>query len=121
MNNVSRLDPASNRNPIVFRMNRADWWAGYDFDSVKLAFAQSVGYLTLAEAEAANIFESPRPISARDLDAEVTEGVTCRQLLQALCDVNAEFPCFFSSIARSDLWSSVRIAAPALNPLRQAA
>lgn len=121
MKRVSRLDPTSNRNPIVFRMNRADWWAGYDFDSVKLAFARSVGYQTLDEAEAANLFEEPRPISARELDTEVTEGVNCRQLLQALCDVNAEFPCFFSSIARSDLWSSVRIAAPVLNPQRLAA
>ncbi len=114
MNNVSRLDPKSNRKPIVFHMNRADWWAGYDLDSVKTAFAKSVGYNTLAEAEEANIFESPRPISASELDTEITQGVTCRQLLQAMCDVNADFPCFFSSIARPDLWSSVRIAAPVL-------
>ena len=74
-----------------------------------------MGYHTLAEAEAANLFDSPRPLSDRELDTEITEGVTCRQLLQALRDVKADFPCFFSSIARPDLWSSVRIAAPALN------
>jgi len=115
MNNVTSLDPKSNRNPIVFHMNRADWWAGYDLESVMLAFARSVGYDTLAEAEEARLFDSPRPISTVELDTEITQGVTCRQLLEAMCGVKADFPCFFSSIARSDLWSSVRIAAPVLN------
>lgn len=116
-NNVSRLDPKSfpDRNPIVFRMNEAEWWVGYDLESVQLAFARSIGYQTLEDAQADNLFAAPRAISDRELDSVVTEDITCRELLQAMCDENAHFPCFFSSIARPDFWSSVRIAAPALH------
>ena len=123
MKNLSRLDPKPSPapSPIVFRMNTADWWVGHDLESVQLAFARSVGYQTLEEAQADNLFETPRPISARELDTVVTENTTCRELLQAMCEQNAEFPCFFSSIARSDFWASVKIAAPALNRQRLAA
>ena len=37
MPNVSSLGPKSNRHPVVFGMNRADWWAGYNHDAVKHA------------------------------------------------------------------------------------
>ena len=96
-NKVSRLDPKSSpdQSPIVFRMNKAEWWVGYDLESVQLAFARSVGYQTLEEALADNLFEAPRAISARELDSVITEDITCRQLLQAMCDENADFPCFF--------------------------
>ncbi len=44
------------RKPKVFRMNSADWWAGFDIKSVKLAFAKDLGYSTVAAAERDRVF-----------------------------------------------------------------
>jgi hypothetical protein len=99
--------------PTVFRINDCDWWAGYDLESVKLDFAHSLGFTTVAEAEANNVFESPRALTTDELDEPFTEDSSARNRLDQLIAAGAQFPCFFGSIVSTRFWAPIpeRLAA----------
>jgi hypothetical protein len=86
-----------NPRPKVFRMNQADWWAGYDLESTMLAFANQLGFDSIAEAQAARVFEDPSELSDPDMDGPLFEGITFRDALAELETLNAPFPCFLGS------------------------
>lgn len=83
--------------PKAFCMNEADWWAGYDFEATKLAFAKDLGFSTIAEAEAEVVLDQPYELTEQELDEEMFEGVTFRAGLAQLVTNNVALPCFLGS------------------------
>jgi len=95
----------------VYQLNDCDWWAGHDLDSVKLAYARDVGFETVAEAEAANVFYCMHELTAEEMaaqkfvdgddpiNADGTPGgeLPFREALQRMIDRGDTFPCFFAS------------------------
>jgi len=110
---LTKRAPVAKPQPTVFLMNECDWWAGYNLDSVKLDFAQSLGFTTVAEAEADNVFESPRALTTDELDEPFTEDFSYRNRLDQLIAAGAQFPCFFGSIVSTRFWAPIteRLAA----------
>jgi hypothetical protein len=91
---------------FVFRLNHWDWWAGYDLQSVKAAYARSRDF-DLAVDSAAGLFHDPHPLTEAELAAtrffhdlaapSESEVVSFRDRLDELINENTEFPCFFAT------------------------
>lgn len=86
----------------IFQITETEWWAGYDGESVRAAFQQTIG--EDADEQLAE-FGVPEPIEDSDLDAFVVTDVdeagqpkhTGREILADIAARGISVPCFVAT------------------------
>jgi hypothetical protein len=84
-------------NVKVFRLNLFDWWAGYDFASVKPAYLLQTG---VAKGEAFDEVEELPPDAMKTVriyaNPYAKESSTFQEELARMVAEGREFPCYFA-------------------------
>ena len=90
--------PAPTR-PRVFKLNDYEWWAGYDLDSIRVAYKEETG----VDPDSDEGFDNPQEISEDAMlrlqycydEYDLSKTRSFREELDLMISKGQTFPCFF--------------------------